>query len=133
MFDGVNPWEWPAGLVRHGTRIERSRYRPILTQKKGPGFLPAPSDENLIYNDDEDADLGVSHVDQVVLLIDFFDVAIVFIGPVCRPRVDEFEPIAAKLEAPVISALDVKSMFTPETGAETVFRNATATMVGIAT
>jgi hypothetical protein len=77
----------------------------------------------LIDEDDHDA-AATFWVNEVVLAIDIFDVYIVVIAPVGRPRLYILEPIAIGLEAAIIARLDAKRVFAAKFRAETLIGNA---------
>jgi hypothetical protein len=58
----------------------------------------------------------VARIEQIVFVVDFFDVHVVAIVPVAGPRVRIDEPVAAIVKPAVVAALDVEVMFAPEAG-----------------
>jgi hypothetical protein len=90
----------------------------------------AALDRPLPYDDaDCNAKAGMHRVVQVIAAINVVNVNFVGVVPVCWPRVNESEPIAAVLEARIPGdnrrTVDAEPVFTTKMGTETVVRNAT--------
>src|ERR1700686_3526356 len=69
----------------------------------------------------------MGRIDQVIVTVDVIDIHIVaVIVPVGRPRIGVLEIIAAVIKAAIVAAPHMEAMFTPETGAELLVRDAPA-------
>jgi hypothetical protein len=100
--------------------------RPVRVAAAPEAGLDPP----LLYDDaDCNANAGTRRVVQVIAAIDVVNVNVVGVVPVCWPRVNESEPIAAVLEARIPGdnrrTVDAEPVVTTKLGTETVIRNAT--------
>ena len=89
----------------------------------------AALDRQLEYDADCNANTGMHRVVQVIAAINVVNVNFIGVVPVCWPRVNESEPIAAVLEARIPGdnprTVDAEPVVTTKMGTETVVRNAT--------
>src|SRR6516165_8743320 len=74
-------------------------------------------------DDHQNAEFWVNEVHQVVVVSVFFEIAVILIRPVYRPRLHCLEPEAVILKAPVIAVRDPKMMLPAEVSTEFLFWN----------
>src|SRR5713226_556211 len=69
----------------------------------------------------------MQHIEQEVVSVNVFDVAVIGVSPPCGPRVDNFKPVAGILEAGLTlddyRTLDSKGVLAAEAGAEFIVRD----------